>query len=120
MPNGSRAVSVPIAVSSSPNRSANILLTEPSERKTTPNSSIPKQAAAKTWFLRYMLVTSAPTAVPDSRRHKVPRRRRVATLQTLLGLSPLAAPTGGLPPQHRREIVRLGRTPRRQTRLSRD
>ena len=54
MPNGNRAVSVPIARSSNANRSVNMLLTDPRDKNTMPNSSIPRQAAAKTRFLLYI------------------------------------------------------------------
>src|ERR1017187_10321261 len=54
MPNGNSAVSVPMLLSSRWNRSASMLFTEPSDRNTIPNRSIPRQAAAKTRLRLYM------------------------------------------------------------------
>src|ERR1019366_7693929 len=54
MPKGNSAVSVPMLLSSRWNRSASMLFTEPSDRNTIPNRSIPRQAAAKTRLRLYM------------------------------------------------------------------
>ena len=120
IPNGSSAVSVPIARSSSPNRSANMLLTDPSDKNTMPNSSIPKQAAAKTRFLLYIdakkshFTRSRRIATPDKPPHRVPPRLPTAMPQTPPAQTRSAAPSDQPLQRSRSETASPARTRRRR------